>query len=187
MRTTDKPEKGNAMLSYWAYVLIGNNNTGKTTFQRFLQSQLCDIHYQKLPRNLLSNVSQPRMPLGVETLWTMNRSYQEMSGDYGNVANFFKKGFKDADICILSSHANRGNINHVQEMIHQLRLRAYNVAAVFMSNGYNQHAEQMSLLDWDERLWLENPATRSENQIERRIGRLASEFTQFLIARAAIQ
>ena len=30
------------MLSYWAYILIGNNDTGKTSFQKHLVSDLCN-------------------------------------------------------------------------------------------------------------------------------------------------
>ena len=34
-------EIGGMMLSYWAYILIGNNDTGKTSFQKYLVSDLC--------------------------------------------------------------------------------------------------------------------------------------------------
>lgn len=72
-------------------------------------------------------------------------------------------------------------------MIRDLRLRAYNVAAVFFGNGYHSDAAEISLLDWDERLWIENPTVGSEEQIQEQIGRAAEEFSQLLIARAAIR
>ena len=127
------------------------------------------------------------MPRGVATLSTMNRSYQEKIGDYQDIENFFARHFKKADICILSSHTHGRAIDHVREMIKQLRLRAYNVAGVFLSNGYNDDAAKISLLDWIERLWLENPPVNSDASIERQIARLAHEFAQMLIARTTLQ
>ena len=174
------------MLSYWAYILIGNNDTGKTGFQKYVVSELCDQRYQRLPRNLVSEIVHPRMPRGVATLSTMSRSYQEIA-DYENVANFFREYFKEAEICILSSHVHNPAIDNLREMIHELRLRVYNVAAVFFSNGFNADAAEISLLDWDERLWLDNPPADSNAEIQTQIERLAKEFVQLLIARAAHQ
>ena len=174
------------MFSYWAYILIGDNNTGKTGFQKYLVSELCDQQYQRLRRNRESEINNPRMPQDFKTLSMMNRSYQEVA-EYRSVTNFFRKYFVEADICILSSHANPPANKQLREMIRELRLRAYNVAAVFFSNGYNNNAAKISLLDWDERLWLENPEAESEKEIQNQIERLAKEFTQFLMARAAQQ
>ncbi|MHB1608952.1 MAG: hypothetical protein ACYCXX_10045 [Acidiferrobacter thiooxydans] len=116
----------------------------------------------------------------------MNRSYQEKIDEYGDVASFFQRSFKDADICILSSHAHKPATDHVRKMIRELKLRAYNVAAVFLSNGYDDDAAEISLRNWDERLWLENPPAESEVVIESQIAKLADEFTQLLIARATL-
>jgi hypothetical protein len=46
------------MFSYWAYILIGNNETGKTSFQRYLVSDLCNKQYNDClaicqPRSLI--------------------------------------------------------------------------------------------------------------------------------------
>ena len=174
------------MLSNWAYILIGNNNTGKTGFQKYLVSELCNQRYQRLPLNMVTDITHPRMPRGVATLSTMNRSYQEVE-KYGDIANFFRSHFQDADICILSSHTQEPAIRHISEMIRELKLRAYNVAAVFFSNGYNNDAAEISLLDWDERLWLDNLAADSEAVIKSQVERLAKEFTRLLVARAAQQ
>jgi aspartyl/asparaginyl beta-hydroxylase (cupin superfamily) len=125
------------------------------------------------------------MPRGVKTLSTMNRSYQEKISEYGDVVSFFRKHFEPAEICILSSHVHAPAIDHLREMIRELRLRTFNVAAVFFSNGYNNEAEQISLLDWDERLWVENPVKESDKAIQSQIARLANEFANLLIARAA--
>lgn len=174
------------MLSYWAYILIGDNDTGKTGFQKYLVSELCNQRYQRLPRNLVSEITHPRIPRGFETLSTMNRSYQEVS-QYGAVSNYFRKYFEEADICILSSHTHPPAIKQLREMIRELRLRAYNVAGVFFSNGYTKNAAKISLLNWDERLWLENPEAETEKEIQLQVERLAKEFSQLLVARAAYQ
>ena len=174
------------MLTYWAYILIGNNDTGKTDFQKYLVSDLCAQQYKRLPRNLVSDITYPRMPRGVATLSTMNRSYQEIA-EYGDVANFFREYFKVADICILSSHANKPAIDHLREMIRELRLRAYNVAAVFFSNAYSEDAAEISLLDWDERLLMDNPEAELDAVIQSQIKQLAKEFAQLLVTRAAQQ
>ena len=88
------------MFSYWAYILIGDNNTGKTSFQRFLVNDLCGTDYQRLPRNLLSGITHPLMPRGISTISTMNRSYQEKTDEYLDVHNFFSNFFAMANICI---------------------------------------------------------------------------------------
>lgn len=176
------------MFSYWAYILIGDNNTGKTSFQKYLLSELCNQQYQRLRQNRVSEITHLRMPQDFKTLSTMNRSYQEVA-EYGSVTNYFRKHFMEADICILSSHAHPPARKQLREMIRELRVRAYNVAAVFFGNRYydDDNAAKISLLDWDERLWLENPEAVSEKDIQLQIGRLAKEFAQFLVTRAAQQ
>lgn len=102
------------------------------------------------------------------------------------MASFFRNHFKEADICILSSHAHKPAIDHVRDMIRESRLRAYNVAAVFFSNGYDDDAAEISLLYWHERLWLDNPPVDSDAAIQSQIARLANEFAHLLIARASV-
>jgi hypothetical protein len=41
------------MISNWAYILIGDNDTGKTTFQKHLLEILCGQSYDRLPRNIV--------------------------------------------------------------------------------------------------------------------------------------
>ena len=73
----------------------------------------------------------------------------------------------------------------MSETIRELRLRACNVAALFFSNGYNEDAAETSLLDWDDRLWLDNPRAATDAAIRSLIQRLANEFAHLLIARAS--
>lgn len=172
------------MLSYWAYILIGENNTGKTNFQKNVVFDLCGKKYKRMSRNLLSEITNPQMPRGVGTLFTMNRSYQEGISKYKSVSGFFNDYFQEADICILSSHSNGQAIDHIREMMFELKCRAYNVAAVFLSNGWNADAAHISSLDWNERLWLNNKETKGEFAIQNQIEGLSSEFSRVLISRA---
>lgn len=117
----------------------------------------------------------------------MNRSYQGKIAEYGDVTSFFENYFQEGDVSILSSHAHEPAATHLRDMIRELRLRAYNVAAVFFSNAYTNEAAEISLLDWDERLWIENPVRVSDKAIHAQIARQANEFANLLIARAMLQ
>lgn len=175
------------MFSNWAYVLVGDNNTGKTSFQRFLVEALCQESYARLPRNIVKEIRHPRAPKKLNTLFTANRSYQEKRAEYVSPKNYIKSFFKDADICILSSHSHGSSIQDVQVMLDELRLRAYNVAGVFWSNDYGVDARAISALSWQERLWIENPRLQNEEAIATQIKRQAYEFAEMLVARAYSQ
>src|SRR6185437_5074456 len=144
------------MFSHWAYILIGNNNTGKTTFQKYLLWHLCGQRYARLRRNLIQPISHPQAPKNLATIFTCNRSFQEKRGEYKSIDYYFGHFFKEADICILSSHAH-GSAKEVAEMIQALKRRCYNVAGVFWSNAFDHDAKTIALLPWNEVLWFENP------------------------------
>jgi GTPase SAR1 family protein len=171
------------MFSYWAYVLVGKNNVGKTSFQRHLVNYLCQTNRRRLRRNLISKVEHPRASRSFETLFTCNRSFQELRSQYHSVANYFQKFFVDADVCILSTHTNGSADQDAAEMITRLRRRGYNVAGVFWSNGFDTAAKAMTILPWTEVLWIENPRRKAKKRIESQISSLAKEFGDFLIAR----
>jgi hypothetical protein len=175
------------MFSSWAYILIGDNNTGKTSFQRFLVESLCLESYTRLPGNVVNDIVHPRAPKKLKTLFTANRSYQEKQREYLSPKNYIKSFFQDADICILSSHSHGSSIQDVQIMHDELKLRAYNVAAVFWSNDYGADAQRISALPWQERLWIDNPRLENENSISHQIRQQAYEFAEMLVARAYTQ
>lgn len=173
------------MFSKWAYILIGDNNTGKTSFQKFLIEALCQKPYKRRQTcNVVMDIIHPRAPKNLKTLFTANRSYQEKQKEYRNPKNYFKHFFEDADICILSSHSHGSSIKDVQAMIDELNLLAYNVAGVFWSNKYDSDAKKISALPWQERLWIENPLLKSDNLIDIQIKRLAYDFSEMLVTRA---
>lgn len=175
------------MLSNWAYVLIGQNNTGKTTFQRHIVRELCGKSYKNLPRNFHGSINHPRAPRCFGTLFAMNRSFQEMRGQFKTISAFFAKGFKDADVCILSSHADASSSAEVQEMIEQLHKRCYNVAAVFFSNGFDNKVPEISCFPWQERFWIENPERIDAERIEDQLATQARDFINLVLVRTSAQ
>src|ERR1700689_3078226 len=50
------------MFSYWAYILVGANDTGKTPFQRSVVRHLCYVRYDRLPITVVNEVNHPRAP-----------------------------------------------------------------------------------------------------------------------------
>ena len=176
------------MFSSWAYILIGDNDTGKTSFQRYLVEFLCNQIYKRLRTNKTRQITHPRAPRKLETLFTANRSYQEKIGEYKSVQNYVDNYVDDADICVLSSHAHGNCIDDVREMITLLSARGYNVAGVFWSNAFDNSSQAISRdLPWRERLWVENPIVDSQKSALLQIKRQAAEFAELLIERARIQ
>ena len=175
------------MFSNWAYILIGNNNTGKTSFQRNLVSHLCGQTYARLPRNTVLNITHAQAPRSMATIFTCNRSFQEKRSEYKSIAHYFKHFFKEADVCILSSHANGASAAQVADMINKLKRRCYNVAGVFWSNAFDADAKEIAQLPWNEILWIENPILNGADQITAQLDQIAKHFSELLIARARTQ
>lgn len=171
------------MFSYWAFILVGNDKTGKTTFQRKVVKYLCDKDIKHLNKNFPHKIKRTNFPSTLYYLFTMNRSFQEVKS-YESVPNYFKSYFKEADICILSSHPK---IDDIEEMISQLHKRYYNICGIFWSNSKNNQTAQISSsLNWDERIWFANPITRIKNKQNKQIENLALNFTDFLLKRSLI-
>jgi hypothetical protein len=146
------------MIRKQAYILIGDDMTGKTTFQKYLILHLCGVDkFNRLYTNLIHHINHPESPKKLGTLFTINRSIQEKMGEYKSVDNYFNDYFKDADICVLSSHTHDESINEIIQMMSFLRERYYNVEAIFFSNHLNSLTSQISKLDWDQRLIIDNP------------------------------
>ena len=172
------------MFSHWAYILLGNNNTGKTSFQRNLVSHLCGKSYARLPRNIVKEITHPRAPKGLRTIFTCNRSFQEKRSEYKSIDYYFKHFFRDADVCMLSSHTTDDASQQIAEMIQMLKRRCYNVAGVFWSNAFDNEAQEITLLPWNEVLWIENPTLNGADQITAQLDQIAKRFADLLIARA---
>lgn len=146
------------MIKKTAYILIGDDLTGKTTFQKYLILKLCNIDkFTKLNTNLIHHIDHLESPRKLKTLFTINRSIQEKMDEYESVENYFENYFKDADVCILSSHSHGQCINEIEKMLDILKGKYYNVEAVFFSNHLNHATSEISKLKWDSRNIIENP------------------------------
>jgi hypothetical protein len=141
------------------------------------------VHYERLRRNIVTQVNHRRAPRKWELIFTCNRSYQEKLREYRSVENYFEHFFQDADICFLSSHSHGDAREHVEQMIWALQRRHYNVAGVFWSNAFDEDARTISLLPWQERLWIDNPVVEA-TAIQGQMRRLAREFAELLIERS---
>lgn len=151
-----------------AYILIGDDKTGKTTFQKYLILHLCSSQKVRLDTNLIHNINHLESPKKLKTLFTINRSIQEKMGEYKTIENYFNNYFKDADICVLSSHSHDKCIDDIREMICHLNKKYYNVEAVFFTNCLNSSTEKISKLNWNSRNIIDNLENKEgwENQIE---------------------
>jgi hypothetical protein len=123
------------MFSYWAYVLVGENDTGKTTFQRHLVHYINGRLYENLPSNRAKTIRSNRFPRAFGKLFIAGRSYEELGRKYKTLEDYFERAFKQVEICFLSTHSER---DIAGEMIRHLRRRGYNVGGVFWSNSWRQ-------------------------------------------------
>ena len=161
---------------------MGNDGTGKTTFQKEIIQYLCGLEeIQRLHVNKVFPITHPDAPEDFKSLFAMNRSFQEKKDTYGSLEIFFTDHFKDADICFLSSHLVTADI---QGMIDALHFRMYNVGAIFLGNVPEEENGPRSMLNWDERFWLDNPITEAW-QVQ--IRRLAIKFGDMVLHRAEFQ
>lgn len=166
------------------FVLIGNDKTGKTTFQKRLIEKLHGITYTKLECNNAYSVKPDLLDDKELRISYANRSYQEKANDYGGtVDNYFADNhFNPTDIAVISSHLNRQD---VEDILRNGKERFYNVIGVFFTNsiainpGLNA---QISALNWDERLVVENPHA-SGSVIDKQIDENADSFADLLIKR----
>jgi len=187
VKKRDLPKTSQPLLSRWLFVLIGNNESGKTSFQRHLIAYLCDSFYARLPRDTVFQVQHPRAPRNFATLFCANRSYQEKRNENGTVENYINSIVNDADVTIVATHAGFNDMQDVKDLLRFGRRRGYNVAAVFFENALSDITADISELDWQERLLIRNPMVRAGDQqqekIQEQLQQAAVQFGDILIAR----
>jgi hypothetical protein len=70
-------------------------------------------------------------------------------------------------------------------MIHELKSRYYNVCGVFFENSIARNSTLnstiSSLSDWDERYYVENPETDSEDNYSHMLRKSALEFASHIL------
>jgi hypothetical protein len=167
------------MLKKNCYILIGDDLTGKTTFQKDLIFHLCGLKIIRLDTNLKNTINHLESPPKLKTLFTMNRSIQEKMGEYKSVENYFINYFKDADICILSSHSHGNSINDITQMIDIMTSKYYNVEAVFFTNQLNSFTAKISKLNWNGRIIIQNPENPAKWEVQ--INNGALKFSELII------
>jgi hypothetical protein len=189
MKKRDLPQTSQPLLSRWLFVLIGQNDSGKTSFQRHLIDYLCDRLYVKLPRDTAFEVRHPRAPRNFATIACANRSYQEKRAENGTVENYILRVVPDADVTLVASHAGPGDISDVQDVLRFGRRRGYNMAAVFFENALSNTTADIAELNWQERLLVRNPPVKDgsgrEEKIQEQLRLAAVQFGDLLIARTA--
>lgn len=189
MKKRDLSKTSLSLLSRWMFVLIGPNNSGKTGFQRHLIRYLCDQGYARLPRDTAFDVRHPRAPRNFATLACANRSYQEKRKENGSVENYILNVIPDADVTIVSSHPSSSEMQDVKDMLRFGRRRGYNMAVVFFENALSSVTDDISELDWQERLLIKNPLVKEsddqENKIQAQLEAAAVQFGDMLIVRTA--
>jgi hypothetical protein len=171
------------MITRWLFILVGNNNTGKTTLQKELIKHLCGLNYTKLPTNRPFDVINLDAPRRLATLFTANRSFQEKKEEYKTVKDYFANYFQDASVAIISSHSHSARIE-IDEMIQEGKRRFYNIAAVFFSNSIDDEVRDISsALNWDERIYLDNPHAEDADGVERNIAAAAVYLADVIIGK----
>lgn len=176
------------MFSRWAYVMIGKDKTGKTTLQKNIIGDLCGLHYSRLPRNTISEISNRRFPKSYKYLFTCNRSFQEQN--FKTVDAFFKKieeYLNQSSVAIISSHSGEEYISDVEAIILNLKKRYFNVAGVFFSNAIDRSTVEMTLLPWTEIMMIENGILKDPSAIKEQLSRISVEFADMLLSRTEFQ
>lgn len=171
------------MITRWLFILVGNNNTGKTTLQKGLIRHLCDANYTRLETNRIFNITHLDAPRRLDTLFTANRSFQEKKGEYKTVKDYFSNYFQEASVAIISSHSHSAK-SEIDEMLREGKRRFYIVAGVFFSNAIDDDVREISAeLNWDERIYLENRHAEDAEGIENNITRAAAYLADVIIGK----
>ena len=168
-------------MTKWAYILIGDNNTGKTIFQKEIIENITNSAYERLDCNQFFEISIIIGNGNAQNISFMNRSFQEKQSEYRSLADFFNSNFRNADIAILASHLCKQEIS---EMIFELKKRFFNVGGVFFENSITKSCNENSdiaLLDWNQKYLIKNPKTDDEKEFKIMLKKSALEFTNQIL------
>ena len=180
---TDNRKIKTIMRTPWLFILVGNNDTGKTTLQKGIIKQLCSVDYTRLTTNVFLDITCLDAPRRLATLFAANRSFQEKRDEYKTVKDYFSNYFKEASVAIISSHSHSAKAE-IEEMIEEGKRRFYNVAAVFFSNAIDDGVRDISSsLNWDERIYLDNPHAENSEGIENNIAAASAYMADLIIGK----
>ena len=151
--------------------------------QKRVIKHLCGVNYSRLDTNVVIDVTNLDAPRRLATLFTANRSFQEKKDEYKTVKEYFSNYFIEASVAIISSHSHSA-ILEIDEMIKEGKNRFYNVVAVFFSNSIDAEVKDISSsLNWDERVYLENPFAESAQDIENNINSASAYLADLIIGK----
>ena len=166
---------------------MGDDRTGKTTFQKELIRYLCNKDYtKKVNSNSVHIINHPTAINCFDTIYIAGRSYQELYSDIQIYLDDIVFS-NSADVYVLSSHLNKADIDY---MIKESHKRFFNVGGVFWENSVNSNPganKDIALLNWDERFFVENKQSDCEKHIFVQIQKLANNFARLMIVRARWQ
>jgi len=165
----------------YLFVLIGNDKTGKTTFQKKLIENLHGLTYDRLDRNNSFLLKSDNAEPDDVRISYISRSYQESAEEYGTIENYFNNFFNQQDVAVVSSHLN---VKQIESIIEHGKRKFYNVVAVFFTNSIMQSPAvnaDISALNWDERLIVDNPFVNGNELIDKQLAAAAKSFAKHLI------
>jgi len=168
------------------FILIGNDQTGKTILQKLLIKRICGHAYARLPTNQFFTIEHVEIKRKYVDIFFGNRSYQEKLSEYTSVNNYFLNHFQQADIAFISSHLVLADI---RQMIALGRSLFYNITGIFWTNSIEINAElnsQISILDWDERLIVTNPFCDQTDQVQNQLELIPDNIVALIINKTSI-
>lgn len=194
-----------SVTSKWMFLLIGDNETGKTTIQKALIELLNGGVYDRLPSNQAYDVTHPCFLKKCRRFFVGGRSYQELltkdentnkgENTYTSVEQYFERRIDPAvlptipavppnvDLGFIASHLD-GIV--IDEMIRHAHRRFWNVGGIFLTNSLAANPQvnaAISELPWDERWVAENAPSYDSGTQNRQLRRVAEAIVQLLIER----
>lgn len=173
-------------------ILVGQNNTGKTSFQRHLLNYLCKEDQTRLRTNQSWPVKHQDAPRRFNSIYFANRSYQELRTTLPPVRKYVADALDTgAALTILSSHADASSTSDIEAMYEVSIERGYNPSVAFFSNGLNSYCKMYSKsYNWHERLIISNarirPQKNEKELIQGQLKLIAEDFGNLLMRRAAL-
>jgi len=167
------------MFKFWAYILIGKDQIGKTTIQKIIWSNLCD---NCSDNDLISDKKYPLKNDPNKSLFFSESSIQEKNEPENYIDFYYHKVFQPRTTsCILSSHADGGCDLQVEHLIRLLKRDAFNVCGIFFSNSWGANEMRIAGLSWDETRWIENPKLNSaESDIHSQLHRIGDKLSEVI-------
>ncbi|TGM97301.1 hypothetical protein [Leptospira dzoumogneensis] len=166
----------------YSYILLGNGDIGKTTFQKYLLEIVAGKSYTKLSTGRVHSICLRSGLKNYEKIFVLGRSWQEIKERFRKVADLFTRseGGDESDIAILSSHLVAQDI---MDIINEAKLNLYKCIGVVFSNAYEKSETKFKdilELPWTEIVRIENPTVQDESWKENLFNE-AIEFSNYIL------